>query len=212
MFGGTRKEFLKKAEQLAGLIFDKLYELHRKPMKDTGLGSLLSIIKLQADLKEKNRLEEADIHSLEPKIYEVILYGSVAAGEKNPDDIDLMILDNGHFSNFFPCMTEEDHGKGDWYEDLGDNLLWLMGGWFDVREEQIQKILGNIEVDLHVLPIDLLRSQDFRKKAAERHKDPDFFKNVFQKALRFNPLSREFEPLTLEYLEEHYHCRLGDLR
>ncbi len=211
MSGETRERFLRKAEQLAGLIFDKLYELRRKPLKDVGLGSLLSLVKLCADFREKNDLEGTSVRFLEPKIYEIILFGSVAAGKNSHSDIDLMILDNGHFSNFFPCMGEEHHTE-DWYEDLDENLLWLMSAWFGVHEAQIQEILGDIEVDLHILPLDLLKFRDFRTIAAEKHQDPNFFKNVFQEAMRFNCSERQFEPVTLEYLEEKYHCRLDDLR
>jgi len=208
---GTRKNLVSKAEQLASLIFAKLYGLRHKPTEDIGLGSLLSFIKLSANLKEKDSLGEEDLCSLTPKIYEIILFGSVAAGKKMPNDIDLIILDNGHFSNFFPRITEH-HVEEDAYEWLGDNLIWLMVGWFGVSEEQVHEILEGVEVDLHVLPIDLLKSQDFRIKITEKHKDPNFFKNAFQGAMRFDRSKKQFEPLTLEYLEKQYRCHLDDLR
>lgn len=211
MLRGTRKSFLRKAEQLASMIFEKVYELRCKPMKDMNLGSSLSFIKLNADMKKGDDPTETNLRSLVPRIYEIILFGSVVAGKKNPSDIDLIILDRGHFSNFFPCITGEHH-TGDAYEDLGENLLWLMEGWFGVHEKQIQEILGDVEVDLHILPLDLLKSRDFRIKATENHKDLNFFKNAFQEAMRFNRFKGQFEPLTLEYLEKRYRCRLDDLR
>lgn len=205
-----RESFLRKAEQLASLIFEKMYELRSKPMKDVGLGSLLSIIKLKADVDEGKGMEES-LSSLAPKIYEVILFGSVAAGKKEPSDIDLIVLDNGHFSNFFPCMTAEHHTE-DAYEDLEDNLLWLMDGWFSVSELQLQEILRDTTVDLHVLPLKLLRSPELRREIAEKHQDPNFLKNAFGTALRFDRFNRSFKPLTIEYLEKQYHCRLDDFR
>ncbi len=204
-----KAELLSKAEQLASLIFDKLYELRRKPMKDVGLGSLLSFFKLQADIKEG--LKKVDLSTIEPKIYEIILFGSVAEDKENPTDIDLMVFDNGHFSNFFPCMTSGHH-MDDWYEDLLENFQWLMGGWFDVHEDQLQQILGSVKVDLHILPIRFFQSKELRVEVAKKHKDPNFFKNALGKAMRFNRSTRQFEPLTFEYLEKRYRCTLLDLR
>lgn len=210
MLAGHRKPLFRKAERLAVMILQKGRGLRQKPVKDLGFGSFLSFIKLQSDLK-KGDVKEEDFSSLAPRIYEIILFGSVAAGKKKPTDIDLMVLDNGHFSNFFPCTTKERHTEN-WYEDLGDNLLWLMNGWFEVQEEQLQEILGDTKVDLHILPLRLLKSPDFRTEAAEKHKDPDFFRNAFGTALRLNRTTRKFEPLTLEYLEKRYCCNLVDLR
>ena len=202
-----RLELLKKAEQIANLIFEKLNELRHTPIKDAGLGSLLLIFKLQNDIKEN----KADFSSLDPKIYEIILFGSVAKDSENPTDIDLMIFDNGHFSNFFPCMTNEHH-MDDWYENLGENFQWLMDGWFNVHDDQLKQILGNVEVDCHILPMRFFKSKELREEVAEKHKDPNFFKNAFGEAMRFNRSEGKFEPLTFEYLEEQFRCRLEDLR
>lgn len=202
-----------KALSLAMLISQKTRELRRKPMKNVGLGSMLSILQLGSEAKKGN-LEESvmkeHIAAIAPEIYEIILFGSVAAGTENPEDIDLMIIDNGHFSNFVPCNTGKHHA--DAYEDLSGNLSWLMSGWFEVSEEQLQEILDDVEVDLHVLPLRFLKSEDVRAAITAKHKDPNFFRNAFKTALRFNDFSVEFEPLTLEYLEKRYRCSLGDLR
>lgn len=210
MLARSRKTLLRRAERLAVLILQKERELRCKPVKNLGPGSFLSFIKLQSNLKKGN-VKEEDFSSLVPRIYEIILFGSVAAGKKKPTDIDLMMLDNGHFSNFFPCTTEKRHTE-DWYEDLRDTLLWLMEGWFEVKEKQLQEILRNTKVDLHILPLRFLKSPDFRIEAIEKHKDPNFFRNALGKALRFNRTIRKFEPLTLEYLEKRYRCNLADLR
>lgn len=195
-------DFLGKAEKLASMIFQKSYEISRKPMKDVSLGSMLSILNFCHS-------EEGGSTSIVPKIHEIILFGSVATGEKNPGDIDLMVLDNGHFSNFFPCMAED--RPVDAYEDLGENLVWLMEGWFNVSGKHIHEILEDTEVDLHVLPINFLKSQDIRRKITSKHKDPEFFKNALRKALRFDTGMNKFIPVSVEYLEEKYHCDLDDI-
>lgn len=195
-------DFLGKAEELARLIFQKSYEIRQKPMKNISLGSMLSILNFCYS-------EEGGSTSIVPKIHEIILFGSVATGEKNPGDIDLIVFDNGHFSNFFPCMAED--CPMDAYEDLDENLVWLMEGWFNLSEKQTLEILGDAEVDLHVLPINLLRSSDLRRKITKKHKDPEFFKNVFREALRFDSGMNKFIPVTIEYLEKKYHCNLNDI-
>ncbi|OGF61888.1 hypothetical protein A2926_00685 [Candidatus Giovannonibacteria bacterium RIFCSPLOWO2_01_FULL_44_40] len=200
-----------KAVELANLIWRKTIELRRKPMKDAGLGSLLSIMRLANEAKTEENATEEHIAAIAPEIYEIILFGSVAAGAENPGDIDLMILDNGHFSDFFPCNTDKRHTENA-YQDLGDNLVWLMYGWFNVNEVQLQKLLEGIEVDLHVLPLRFLKLQTTRAAIADKHKDPNFFKNAFRAALRFNRITGEFEPFTLEYLEDRYRCNLSDIR
>ncbi|TRZ77751.1 nucleotidyltransferase domain-containing protein [bacterium] len=206
-----RLELLTKANQIARLIFIKLNELRCKPVKDMGLGSWLSLFKLQADIKEGESLKEEALDSLDPKIYEVILFGSVAEGKKDPTDIDLMIFDNGHFSNFLPCMTNKHH-MNDWYENLGENFQWFMSGWFGVHDDQLQQMLDGVEVDLHVLPMNFFKSKKLREEITEKHKDSNFFKNAFEKAMRFDRSTDQFELLTLEYLEEKFRCQLLDLR
>lgn len=202
-----------KALELANLIWRKTTELRCKQVKDVRFGSMLSILRFVNAKKEDVEESATEEHAaaIVPEIYEIILFGSVAAGAENPSDIDLMIIDNGHFSDFFPCNTDKYHTE-DAYQDLGDNLAWLMSGWFDVSEEQVHTILGDTEVDLHVLPLRFLKSENARAVIAAKHKDPNFFRNVFGTALRFNRVTNEFEPFTLEYLEDHYRCDLRDLR
>jgi len=202
-----REVLFMRAERLANLISDEAYKLRHKPLNEAGLGSMLSFFQLQNEWTGKN------IATLEPRIREIILFGSVAMEKENPGDIDMMIIDNGHFSIFLACMKDGNHAEGDdWYGSLVGNLSLLMEMWFDISDERLEEILEGTKVDLHVLPIDLLKSQDFREEAIQRHKDPAFFKNALGNAMRFDYGTREFVPLTLEYLEERYACDLTDLR
>ena len=206
----TREELLSKAEQLADIIHSGVAKIHRTSVKDVALGSMLSLVRLGSEARE-GAIEEEHLLSLVPKVYEIILYGSVAAGKAEPSDIDLMIIDNGHFSDFLSCNRDEHH-TDDLYGDLRENLYWLMGGWFEVYEEQVEELLGDTEVDLHVLPLRLLTNTDFRTKMAEKHRDPNFFKNALGEAMRFSRFTGKFEPFTLKYLENQYRCCLDDLR
>lgn len=160
-----------------------------------------------------DKLEEGGFSTPEPEIYEIILFGSVAEGKENPTDIDLMMFDDGWFSNNFPCLTDKHHMDG-LYELLGENLYLLMDQLevYSDQYQQMLEMLSNVEVDLHILPINFFKSKDFRAEITRKHKDPRFFKNAFRKAMRFNRSKWGFEPLTFKYLEEQFHCSLPDLQ
>lgn len=212
----TKKEKLHKerllqiAENLAGIIYYESCELKFKPIKNLGLGSWMSIVKLASEFKSE--AENIDFECLVPKIHEIILYGSLATEEEYPGDIDLIIIDNGHFSEYFHAHP---HADLDAYLELSENLELLVDMWFGISEEKLsEEILEGtgIKVDLHVLPINLLTSLDYRKKISAEHSDPDFFQNAFHRSMRFNFDLRKFEPLTLEYLEKRYRCCLDDIK
>lgn len=212
----TKKEKLHKerllqiAENLADIIYYESCELKFKPIKNLGLGSWMSIAKLASELKSE--VENIGFECLVPKIHEIILYGSLATEQEYPEDIDLMIIDNGHFSEYFHAHPYDDL---DAYLELSENLELLMDLWFRISEEKLsEEILEGtgIKVDLHVLSINLITSLDYRKKISAEHNDPDFFRNAFHRSMRFNPALRKFEPLALEYLEKMYRCCLDDIK
>jgi hypothetical protein len=198
-----KDDFMSKAEQLATLITRKIYQLKNTSLKEVGLGSILQLLKLTDQAKKE---EELDIESLNPQIYEIIIYGSLASSNSKPNDIDMLILDNGHFSDFMNNDTDVD----DMYNCLSDKLSWLMDGWFQVRQDEIDAILEGTEVDLHVLPIKLIRNKGYMQDVLQKHADHNFFKNAFSEALHFR--NGKFETLSIEYLETQYECDLTHLR
>lgn len=206
----NKGKLLQIAEKVADIIYYESCELKFKPIKNLGLGSWMSIAKLASELKSE--AEDIDFECLAPKIHEIILYGSLATEQEYPGDIDLMIIDNGHFSEYFHDNPNTDL---DAYLELSENLELLMDMWFGISEEKLsEEILEGtgIKVDLHVLPINLLTSLDYRKKISAEHSDSDFFQNAFHRSMRFNFDSRKFEPLTLEYLEKKHSCCLDDIK
>lgn len=207
---------LQKAEALAGLIFAETDGLRQRPLREAGLGSWLSLFRLSRVFRDDRGDPLKEISTIDPHIFEVILFGSVARGTENPGDIDLVLLDNGHFSNFIPgvdgTLPDGEKPAGDMYHTLRGNLAWLMEAWFGIGEPTLVELLGDTEVDLHVLPLDLLTSLEIRTTIASKHDDPRFFQNIFRDARRFNRSSGQFEPVSLEELEAQYHCDLSDLR
>lgn len=141
-----------------------------------------------------------------PFIQEILIFGSVARREAEVGDIDMMILDGGFYSSVFQGRTEHAASRyTDWYQCLGENLRELLIGWFGFEEtdEAVMEVLAE-PVDLHILPAALLLNSGLRQKIAEHHRDPQFLDNAFSDLLRYNRMTRSFEPTSLTYLEERH--------
>ena len=203
-----RIEALQKAHEIARLILNGTHRLGRMRIGQLPLLSLLPFITLKAKADKNEQWGGDVIDTLNPHIYEVILFGS-AADERNVEvnDIDLMIIDTGFFSQILRFPPDCD----DWYEMLSDNLELFLDGFLGYQSENIQEILGN-PVDLHVLPIQLLRSKDFRSEVGSKHKDPKFLRNCFSLMLRYDQTSQKFVPVNIAQLEEQYKTDLSDLK
>jgi len=130
-----------------------------------------------------------------PKIEEILIFGSLAKGSQNPGDIDMML---GWFSDFFSFDVNEE-GIKDEYLCLEENLAFLFEGFFGIKLQGVK-----VKVDLHILPISVLFCAETRAKILKRHKDKDFFKNVFSDLLKYDFTKNEFMPITLAELVAKY--------
>lgn len=193
-----------KAEVIAGMIRKGVSSLRRRAIKDLPLLAWLPLLTLKTDLDEG---KEPDYDNLEPRVHEILIFGSIAEGREEVGDIDMMVIDNGFFSRFFTS----DSKKADWYEELSDNLEMFLTGWLDCQNEEVEK-LESLSVDLHILPVKMLGSMDVRNEIASKHKDPDFLKNCFGKMLRYSEPDGKFVPVNLGYFEKRYNANLDDLR
>ena len=163
--------------------------------------------------------KKVSISQIDPSISEILIYGSVARGEEEVGDIDMMVLDGGYYSSIFQDrlqdgnMTGHRKGTSDWYRLLTDNLHELLTGWmsFEADEQRMAEI-ADIDVDLHVLPLTLLTHGNVRNEIASKHSDHRFLQNAFSSILRYNRATRKFEEIELGYLEKRYDCDLSTLR
>jgi len=192
--------------------------------KKFGLGKALEIAKLIQTKESELRTSAALMNSFHPRmffndfvpdssfetvshIFEILVFGSVARmGDHEVGDIDLIVLDDGSFSCKFAsgCVTK------DWYDELMENLPELLYNFLECSEFEIEQLLGDIKVDLHVLPLEMLKSDSLRKEIAEKHKDPNFLQNAFSSLLRLDGIG--FVPIKLEYFEAKYDVDLSDLK
>jgi len=160
---------------------------------------------IAGDAKEEKNL---DIMALNPHIFEILVFGSVAtAGQRTVNDIDMMIIDSGFFSRFFMSGCEAE----DWYEELTNNLEILLNGWFNLSYKEIEDLLDE-PVDLHILPAKMFQSAELRRKILRRHKDPNFLLNAFSSMIRYDRSEKKFVPVDVAYFEERFSTNLPDMK
>lgn len=201
----NRERALERAKEIAVLVERGTGRLRRTRVGDLPLLAMLPLFKLGADAREGREL---DIDALVPRILEILIFGSVA-DEANGEvgDIDMVLIDSGFFSEFFANSSQEE----DWYEGLSDNLEMLLVGFLGFDAAQIKGIL-NTPVDLHIFPVQMLKSAELRSEIISRHKDPEFLRNCFGSMLRYDRFMRRFTPVDVAYFEQRYETELSDLK
>lgn len=199
-----RIEALKTASEIAVLIYRGVIKLKHTTLQNAPLMARLPFIKFSSEAKKDKDL---DIESLNPHIYEILVYGSTAVEDNSQvGDIDMIIIDSGFFSNFFHYRS----GLEDRYLQLSDNLRMLLNEWFEMDEAA--EVYFDTPVDLQIFPDKLFKSESLRTEILSKHKDPNFFKNCFSDMLRYDSVKRTFVPVDVSYFEERFSTALTDLR
>lgn len=202
----NKKGALEQAEGIAKLIKIGTNKLKRIEFRHLPVFSTLPWIKYTDDLKKDKGVNPKVLDST---IFEILIFGSVANKDNGSvGDIDMVLIDNGFYSTFFKCGCENE----DWYHDLKDNLDELLNGWFELGTSKIEEfwVPDIIDVDLHILPVKLFKSREFRQEVANKHKDPEFLNNCFGTMLRY--FGGKFVPVNLPYFEKRFGCELSDLK
>lgn len=157
-------------------------------------------------------LNRGDVH-IRPEIKDVLIFGSLAEGQEEVGDIDLIVIDLGFYSSHFTRHTNTATRILDarFYERLAENLRQLLLSWFRLEDEDVFDVLYD-PVDLHFLPESFFTERSVRDQIASFHHDPHFFQNAFSRLLRFNAKTNKFTPTDLSFFEERYGVNLDDLR
>ncbi len=154
------------------------------------------------------------------KFFEFLVFGSTArkCDSEQVGDLDMIIVADG-------CLPDSygiNHVEEDWYGELHQNITDVLG-WIhcsDISDYELSTLVDEVldelyytdsRVDLHILPIDLFKNKDYRKKASMKHKDPNFFKNCFSSMMRFRN-GEQFVPVGVSYFEYKYKCDLRDIK
>ncbi|MEK7464113.1 MAG: hypothetical protein AAB610_03280 [Patescibacteria group bacterium] len=194
----NHSKMLAFATKIAQLLMSSSRRLAHSTIRDQGLMGTLSVM-----LAAESREPEA----LNPEFQDIILFGSVAEGNENPSDVDIIVLDRGFYSNVLTPSRKAQYGA------LKDNLRSLFTGWFGFEENSKEVVDTNIcKVDLLVLSAEIFTDPDILHCFAHHQTDPEFFKNAFSNMMRFNPFTGSFEKVDLSYFEQKYGVSLPHLR
>lgn len=208
---------LSHATAVAHLVLQGSRALSRKTLNTAPLMATLSI-----SAAAKSR----DAAAFDTKIKEILIFGSVARGEANPNDIDMMIFDRGFYSNiigFEPGEAKDDdldeevtvtpgkRPRSSWGAIVRGNLSGLLSDWFRCSAEQCA-FAQAIPIDAQILPISIILEPQKRREVGAKHFDPRFFENAFSVILRFDEVEGKFVPTTLaELVEKHARPTPADL-
>jgi len=191
-----RNEALIAANGIAKVLNLGVSLIKYSSIRHLPLLATLPLFKLRSDAYKKKDL---DINSVSPVIFEILVYGSTVVVQNGTiKSIDMIIIDNNHFSNFIQ------------YDILSNNLNILLNGWLGMG--RVDKDYSHIPVNLHIFPAAIFRSKDVRIKILRKHKDPNFFKNCFSSILRYDKREETFVPADVEYFEKKFNADLSDLR
>jgi len=164
---------------------------------------------LMTDLSVMRAVDK--LRSLDPNIEEIILFGSAAKDGTEPRDLDLMVFDQGFYSNVFLAdINNQKYGEGNSVET---NFLNLLTTWFGYHEDtpKIHDILKETDIDLLVLPLAVFTNKMKRQEIADRQYDPEFFQNAFSSMMRFDDETGQFVKIDLSYFELKYRVDLSEL-
>jgi hypothetical protein len=195
----SRESALDQAETTARILLRGAANLGRTKLRDVPLMAWLPFLAAGRDVKEHR---EPNIDACDPRIREVLLFGSLALGEGDVGDVDLMVLDSGFYSLPLQVSSRNSPGKRRDSKDflLQDNLWQVLGGYMGYGQDVIDRC-RDIPTDLHVLPYSVVTDEAFRVNVAHDHHDQHFFDHVFECMMRFDKVSDEFVPVTLEELQ-----------
>ena len=188
----NHQEAMSKATQIAKTIMVGARKLRVSKISDLPLLANLPLMSISSGRIHPDQLT--------PIIDESLVFGSVARGEEEVNDVDMIILDRGFYSTFFLGLNKK---HPDRYLILGENLDQLLTGWFGFDKSIFTEELAT-PTDLHVLPVDILRNQNTRTRIGRKHHDPRFFQNAFSALLRFDQHLKVFEKTDIAALEKKY--------
>lgn len=144
-------------------------------------------------------------HAMLPVIYDLILFGSTAAGKENPGDLDLMVVDDGRIGR--NQFRKTSYGYTQLVEVFASFCNML-----DIEFPDLVSSGCNVKTDLKLLHKHFFERLAVRNVAKSVEVDQMFYNNAFSKAMRFDHNLQQFVPFTLEQFEQRYCTTLTDLR
>jgi hypothetical protein len=181
------------AVKVARVLLSGSQQIGSQPLGRQNIGALLAFL---------DACNSGEWRAADPRIEEILIFGSTARGVANPGDLDLILLDTGFYSRHFSRSRDL---RRSWYEKLHGNLSRLLYHWFNLRDNRERlEILHGPSVDLHILPVAMLNDPKLHERLALSHDDPKFFDNAFSTIQRFDEAMGIFVPTSLEFLRKKH--------
>ena len=143
----------------------------------------------------------AYMFSKEEKVSTVGLTGSLARNESNPNDIDLLVLHNHGFHDFFTKHINHSHHpeKEPRYTNSG-RLSMIFPTSFEKSVEHLCEI-AEIKADIIVVPDLVLTDCAWLEESCNYEDITDFYKRIFceLKSLRYDPADHTFKTPELKH-------------
>ena len=152
-----------------------------------------------------------DGEALNPRIDEIIIFGSILDTETEVTEINMFAIDHGFYSGTLlnKALTET------MPEDIHGNLMRMLKLWFFNQNKVYAKsdieIVLSTQVNLTVLPVRFLTNSGLREMILSNQLDPAFCRRAFRRMMRFDPDSGRFVAISLEYLERRFGADLSRL-
>ncbi len=127
------------------------------------------------------------------KIIDILLFGSTISREKNPADLDLLIL---HYSEKLENFQKIAESKIDDLEKLSKlaeilnkeiNLINLLQG------TSIERLISQNKFNVKYMDIKFFTDGEYQNNWKEKNSDPEFFKNIFSKGLLYNQDTQKYD-------------------
>lgn len=157
-------------------------------------------------LKSAKKIAECILSRV--SLHEILIFGSLADPKKtHPGDIDMMIIDDGEFSD---RLNEKKfaHSLG-LYKSLEKLFHKFMEEDLGLNRRERSGLTNNGKVDMIYLKKDAFYDPNYRAGLMWQHYDPAFFEKAFSKLLRYDLLTMTFVPTTIEELKEKYEPKLS---
>lgn len=190
---GVAETIHSEVKRLAGLPVQDLRPLAKyslRPKTDTQIQKKMSVL----------------------KIHDIFIFGSTAEGKRNPNDVDMMVIDSGLLFEFVGQAKALEIGASHNFNGCNfDELLCVL---FNLGDRDHQKYSHLVrrwyksQLDFFILPHHFFKDAQWRITQSKKQPE-NFFKNAFRSLIRYD--GGIWTPFTIRELEQRYRASLSDL-
>lgn len=127
------------------------------------------------------------------KITDIMLFGSVAYGKKDPLDLDLLVLHyNEKLDNFQEIAESKEIEDSKKLEYLSNKLNGESNILKIIQRTSIMQLISLNKFNTKFMNTYFFTNHEYRKKWEEKNSDPEFLKKIFNHGLLYNPETQKY--------------------